>query len=447
MRTLASVAEQVRSGRVTAREMLDASLVRIDDPAGEGRAAFRVVSRESAQATAAAVDELRAAGVPLPPLAGVPISIKDLFDVAGEQTLAGSRVLKRIEPAHRDAPVIQRLRAAGAVFIGRTNMTEFAYSGLGINPHYGTPANPFDRSGRRLPGGSSSGAVISVTDGMAYAGIGSDTGGSCRIPAALCGVTGFKPTQHRIPLEGVDPLSPSYDTVGAMAPTVACCALLDAIMAGESAPVLAEYPLNRQHLLVIENVLMDDLDAPTSAAFDSALRKLSEAGALISRERLDALALLPELVVNGGIVAAEAYARHRRLIEEHRGEYDPRVVGRIELGARQTAADYIDLHRLRRTLIETVVRETASFDAIIAPTTPITAPPIASLEDESEYMRVNRLMLRNPSLANLLDWPSVSLPCHRPGAIPVGLMLIGNANQDRRLFEIANTIERIISHE
>jgi aspartyl-tRNA(Asn)/glutamyl-tRNA(Gln) amidotransferase subunit A len=206
MNSLANLVERVRSGHETAQQLLRQCFARIDAPDGEGNLVFRALSRDTAQASAAAIDRLQAAGVPLPALAGVPISIKDLFDVAGEQTLAGSRVLRDREPADRDAPVIARLRAAGAVFVGRTNMTEFAYSGLGLNPHYGTPANPFDRAHRRIPGGSSSGAAVSVTDGMAYAGIGSDTGGSCRIPAALCGIVGFKPTQRRIPLQGVEPL-------------------------------------------------------------------------------------------------------------------------------------------------------------------------------------------------------------------------------------------------
>lgn len=346
MRTIASVAKGMRNRDETATGLLSDCLERIDDPKGEGGLAFRTVSRDGARATASAVDQLRQANVPLPPLAGVPISIKDLFDVAGEQTLAGSRVLSNLDQAQSDAPVIARLRRAGAVFVGRTNMTEFAYSGLGINPHYGTPANPYDRPARRIPGGSSSGAVVSVTDDMAYAGIGSDTGGSCRIPAAMCGITGFKPTQHRIPLQGADPLSPSYDSVGVLAPTVACCATIDAVMAGEeSAPMLPEFPHKGLRLLVIENVLTEDLDQPTGTAFDAALHQLSQAGAVITHKRAEALALLPDLLVNGGIVAAEAYGRHRGLIAEHREEYDPRVLVRIEVGARQSAADYIEMCR------------------------------------------------------------------------------------------------------
>ncbi len=444
-RTLIDAAEQVRVGQVTAQELLAESLARIDDPAGEGAAAFREVSRRTAQATAVAIDGLRAAEVPLAPLAGVPISIKDLFDVAGEQTLAGSRVLRDRAPAERDAPAIARLRAAGAVFVGRTNMTEFAYSGLGLNPHYGTPANPFERSRRRIPGGSSSGAAVSVADGMACAGIGSDTGGSCRIPAALCGVTGFKPTQSRIPLQGVEPLSSSYDTVGAMAPSVACCALLDAVMAGE--PVVAPDPVPeaRLRLLAVQNVLLDDLDEPTAAAFDAALGRLSGAGAAIARRRLEPLASLPDMLVNGGIQAAEAWAYHRELVQAHRQDYDPRVVARMELAGHQSAVEYIDMLRLRRRLRAAVDRATAPFDAIVAPTTAVTAPAIDSLEDFDEYMRMNRLMLRNTSLANVLDRPSVSLPCHARGTAPVGLMLIGSSGRDRELFAVAAAVERVLA--
>jgi aspartyl-tRNA(Asn)/glutamyl-tRNA(Gln) amidotransferase subunit A len=241
--SLDSLAGQLAGGATSSARLLQQALTRIDDPAGQGKPTFTRVHRAAAQAAAVSSDRLRAAGVVPSPLAGLPISVKDLFDVAGEPTPAGSVALADAPPASHDASIVARLRAAGAVIVGRTNMTEFAFSGVGWNPHYGTPLNPYDRATGRIPGGSSSGAAVSVTDGMAVGALGTDTGGSCRIPAALCGIVGYKPTAKRIPLGGVLPLSFSLDSVGPLAPTVACCSALDAIMAGEQPADLEPFPL------------------------------------------------------------------------------------------------------------------------------------------------------------------------------------------------------------
>src|SRR5438874_12202294 len=221
--TLAALAADLAAGRTTSRELVEAALDRIADPAGEGvRALLKVYGRE-ARAVADAQDQLRQSGYVASPLAGIPVSIKDLFDVAGEVTLAGSKALDDRPPATADAPVVARLKAAGAIIIGRTNMTEFAFSGVGINPHYGTPGNPYDRS--LIPGGSSSGAAVSVGDGQAVVAIGTDTGGSVRIPAAFCGIAGFKPTQYRVSRDGAVPLSTTLDSIGPLANSIACCAI------------------------------------------------------------------------------------------------------------------------------------------------------------------------------------------------------------------------------
>src|SRR6266851_3053407 len=233
--TVLSLAADLAAGRTSSRALIEAALARIAEPSGEGARSFVKVYADSARAAADAQDSLRKAGYVASPLAGLPVSIKDLFDVAGEPTLAGSTALDDRPLAQSDAPVVSRLRAAGAVLIGRTNMTEFAFSGVGINPHYGTPGNPYDR--RLIPGGSSSGAAVSVSDGGAVIAIGTDTGGSVRIPAALCGIVGFKPTQERISRDGVTPLSTTLDSIGPLANSVACCAIADAILAG--APPLA----------------------------------------------------------------------------------------------------------------------------------------------------------------------------------------------------------------
>src|SRR5258706_15013802 len=229
--TVLDLAAAWRAGHTSSRDLVEMALARIADPDGEGPRTFVKVYADTARAAADAQDRLRRAGYVASPLAGLPVSVKDLFDIAGERSLAGSKALDDLPPAQHDAPIVARLRAAGAVLIGRTNMTEFAFSGVGINPHYGTPGNPADR--RLIPGGSSSGAAVSVGDGQAVVAIGTDTGGSVRIPAAFCGITGFKPTQYRILRDGAVPLSTTLDSIGPLANSIACCAIADAIMAGE----------------------------------------------------------------------------------------------------------------------------------------------------------------------------------------------------------------------
>src|ERR1700754_1552635 len=219
-------AADLEAGRTTARALVDACRARIADPQGEGARAFLHVDAEAAIEAAKAMDRLREVRAAPSPFAGIPISIKDLFDIKGQITRAGSRALDDSPAADADAPVVSRLRRAGFILIGRTNMTEFAYSGIGINPHYGTPKSAWQREVGHVPGGSSSGAAVSVVDGMAHGALGSDTGGSCRIPAAYNGIVGYKPTQQRIPLDGGVPLSFSLDSYGPLARTVECCAIL-----------------------------------------------------------------------------------------------------------------------------------------------------------------------------------------------------------------------------
>lgn len=423
---------------------MERCLDRIDDPGGEGSRAFLHVARDSARAAAAGWDRMRGAGLPLPSLAGVPISVKDLFDVAGETTTAGSRILAEAPPAVRDATAVERLRRAGAVILGRTNMTEFAFSGVGLNPHFGTPRNPWDRETERIPGGSSSGAAVSVADGMATAALGTDTGGSCRIPAALCGLVGFKPTASRIPLDGVVPLSPSLDTVGTIASSVEWIVRLDAALAGTPTNPLPGTATRGLRLLVPEVPFHEGMDGPTSRAFDSALERLSAAGALIIRKELPELAELPQLVEDGGIAAAEAYAWHERFLVARGSEYDPRVRVRLEGGGRQSAAAHVRRTQLRARLIRGTMRELEPFDALLAPTTPLVAPPLAAFHDDEEYHRLNRLLLRNPSVANLLNACSISLPCHAPETAPVGLMLMAPGGEDHRLIAIAAAIEGVV---
>jgi aspartyl-tRNA(Asn)/glutamyl-tRNA(Gln) amidotransferase subunit A len=442
METVAEQAHALETGRTTSRALVEACLARVADPAGEGARTFIEVHAEPARALADAADWQRKVGRAPSPYAGIPISLKDLFDVAGETTRAGSKVLSGAAPALTHAPVVARVLAAGLVPVGRTNMTEFAFSGLGINPHYGTPRSPWDRATGRIPGGSSSGAAVSVADGMATAALGTDTGGSCRVPAALCGVTGYKPTARRVPIDGVLPLAPSLDSVGPLAPSVTCCAVIDAILAGE-APVL---PIPRSvkglRLALPANIVRDGMDTATQAAFERAVAKISDAGAQIvvtSFPVLDAIGAANRL---GGFAASEAYAWHRALLEKG-AFYDPRIRVRIERGVKQSAADYLDLLAARKRLIVEMSAATAPYDALIMPTVPIVPPAIAALDDEAEYNRVNMLLLRNPAYWNFLDRCAISLPCHPEGAPPAGLMLVGETLGDHQLFAIAAGVEAL----
>jgi aspartyl-tRNA(Asn)/glutamyl-tRNA(Gln) amidotransferase subunit A len=444
MQTLAQLEAELADGG-SSRGLVEQCLARIADRAGEGGRVFLKVHGDDALAAADFYDRLRAHGATPSPFAGIPISLKDLFDVAGDVTTAGSRVLRDARAATRDAPCVARLRAAGFIPIGRTNMTEFAFSGLGINPHYGTPLNPYDRGAGRIPGGSSSGAAVSVTDAMAYGALGTDTGGSCRIPAALCGIVGFKPTARRVPTAGAFPLSTSLDSVGPLAATVACCAVLDAVLAGEPMVELAAFPLSGLRLAVPQTTVLDGMEPAVARAFEVALAALRDAGAGIVDIPLRELSELPDINAKGGLPAAEAYAVHRALIAKAEKVYDPRVLIRILRGQEQDAADYIDLAEARKQFIRRLAAITAPYDALVMPTVPVTAPRLADLEADDAYRRVNFLVLRNPSIANFLDRCSISLPCHRAGDAPVGLMLIGEHGADRRLLAIAAAIEHVVS--
>jgi aspartyl-tRNA(Asn)/glutamyl-tRNA(Gln) amidotransferase subunit A len=429
----------------TSRELVEQCLSRIDDKSGEGSRVFLKVNAADALAAAEYYDRLRAHGASPSPFAGIPVSIKDLFDVAGEVTTAGSVVLRGAAAAARDAPCVARLRAAGFIPIGRTNMTEFAFSGLGINPHYGTPLNPHDRAAARIPGGSSSGAAVSVTDGMAFGALGTDTGGSCRIPAALCGIVGFKPTAHRVPTKGAFPLSTSLDSVGPLAATVACCAVLDAVLAGEPAADLPAFAVGGLRLAVPQTMVLDGVEPAVARAFDAALTALRKAGARIVDISLRELSELAQINAKGGLAAVESYAIHRALIAKAEKIYDPRVLTRLLRGREQDAADYMDLVSARADFIRRVAAVTAPYDALVMPTVPVTAVPVADLVADDAYRQVNFLVLRNPSVANFLDRCSISIPCHRGGEAPVGLMLIGEHGADRRLLAIATAIEAVVS--
>jgi aspartyl-tRNA(Asn)/glutamyl-tRNA(Gln) amidotransferase subunit A len=447
MWTVAQLGADLAAGKTSSRELVEQALARIGERSGEGGRAFLKVYAEAARADADYCDRLRKAGVRRSLVDGLPVSLKDLFDVAGEVTRAGSRIRESSPPAKTDAPAVARLRAAGAVFIGRTNMVEFAFGGLGLNPHYGTPKNPYDRKAGRVPGGSSSGAAVAQADGMAVMSLGSDTRGSIRGPAALCGVTGWKPTARRVPREGAFPLSFTLDSVGPLANSVPCCAAYDAVLAGEPRDALPQIDVNGLRLLVPRSAVLDELDRDVGAAFHSALARLSKAGARTSERRVPQFDHQSEYFKGGGYAGAEAYHIHRAN-HERIDAYDPRVGKRILQGKTLTATDYLSLGDLRAEFIREVEALAAPFDAILMPTAPCIAPTIAEVDaSDDDYFRWNMRVLRNNGLINFLDGCAASVPCHEPGSAPVGLMVCGVAGSDRHTLAVAAAIERALARD
>lgn len=439
--TLASLGEQLASGKTTSRALTEEALARIESPEGEGKATFVRVFREAALAAAEASDKLRKAGVVPSPLAGIPVSVKDLTDVAGYVTQAGSASREGDPPATKDATVLARLRAAGAVVMGTTNMTEFALGGLGINPHFGDAKNPWDRKTGRIPGGSSSGAAISVTDGMAYAALGTDTMGSVRIPAGLSGLTGFKPTAARVPRDGIFPLSTTLDSVGPLANSVECCALVDAIFAGEPPPTLRPMPISGLRLGVPKTVVLDGLDPEVARAFDATLKKLSAAGAKIEEFDFPEVLEVMDLNKRCGLSMVECYALHRKRIPGRESRYDPRILARIMLGESIQFADYYDALQLRAELVTRSAETTGRFDAVVMPTLPVIAPPISKFLDTPEGRKDGfPIVIRNTCIGNYLDRCAVTVPCNEPGEAPEGFMVMGERMGDRETLAVASSV-------
>jgi aspartyl-tRNA(Asn)/glutamyl-tRNA(Gln) amidotransferase subunit A len=442
--TLDGLSAELRDGKTSSRKLVEQALAKISDPAGEGARAFIKVDAEGALAAADYQDGLRRQNRQPSPFAGIPISVKDLFDLAGEVTTAGSRVLKDAAPALVDAPAIGALKAAGLVLLGRTNMTEFAYSGVGLNPHYGTPRSVFDRKTGRIPGGSSSGAAVAVADGMCALSIGTDTGGSCRIPAAYNGITGYKPSTGRVSTRGAYPLSSRFDSVGPLGNSVACCAAADALMAGDWTGKIAARGISSLRIGVLKTAVLESLDADVAAAYERALARLSKAGAALVDLAFEELLEMPGLTIKGGIVAAEAYAQHRDLIARKGAGYDPRVRIRLDAAAGISAAEYLSIVKRRDEMIRRFSAVTQGLSTIVLPTVMIAPPPITALESDQDYLRYNSMSLRNTYVGNFLDCCAISIPVNEPGAAPVGLMLMGVWGQDQSLFSVAQAVENLL---
>jgi aspartyl-tRNA(Asn)/glutamyl-tRNA(Gln) amidotransferase subunit A len=430
----------------SARDRLEEALARIADPNGEGKRACLTVYTQSARIAADAADARAREGITLGPLDGAIISIKDLFDVAGEPTRAGSKVLVDAPPATTDATVVRRLRAAGAVIVAKTNMVEFAFGG-GLNRHYGTPGNPADRT--RIPGGSSSGAAVAVADGMCEIGIGTDTAPSVRMPAAFCGVVGFKPSKFRVSTDGVFPLSYTLDSVGPLAKTVADCARADAVMAGDEPWTVNPAPLAGLRLGIPQGRLLAELDPTVAARFAAAMDDLRRAGVRLSEETIP---FIDTIVPANGIplflalIGAEAYAIHRERFAMRGAEYEPSVRARLELARTIPAADYIATAHERPSLVRAMDVRLSDLDGLVLPTTPIVAPTIAELSNiEAELAVDGAILIRNTVIANFFDLCAISLPCPRAGGLPVGLMLVARNGRDRKLLRMAAAVERLLA--
>jgi amidase/aspartyl-tRNA(Asn)/glutamyl-tRNA(Gln) amidotransferase subunit A len=445
---LCAARQRVQQRQARATDLLAASTAAADAPACTH--AYLRRFDDGARAAAAAADLRADAGQPLPPLAGLAVSVKDLFDVAGAPTTAASAAMDDARPALHDCPAVARLRAAGAALTGHTNLSEFAFSGVGLNPHHGTPANAATAAldaAPRIPGGSTSGGAVTVAAGAAWAALGSDTGGSIRIPAALQGLVGFKSTQRLVPLDGAVPLSTSLDTACAITRSVRDAVLLHEVLAARRVPPQAR-PAARWRFGVPTTLMLDDLEPAVAEAFDRALRRLRDAGAQVLELPLPPLAELAALNAGGGFAAAESWAWHRARLAARGDRYDPRVALRIRRGEAMGAADYIELLGARRDWIARMEAACAGFDALLAPTVPMVAPPIAPLlHDDAAFFATNARLLRNPSAVNFLDGCAISLPCHRAGDWPVGLMLFAPALADDRLLAAAAFAEPLLAQD
>ena len=436
----------IQQHQTSALEMLDQSLAVAAGPACD-RAYIRRFDA-SARQSAAAVDALAAQGVPLPPLAGLAVSIKDLFDVAGQPSTGGSAAMSDAAPAIADGPAVARLRRAGAALTGHTNLSEFAFSGVGINPHHGTPVNAgtlLTDATARVPGGSTSGGATTVAAGAAWAALGSDTGGSIRIPAALQGLVGFKNTQRLTPLAGCIPLSSTLDTSCAITRSVRDAVLLHEVLADRKVSLVSR-PAHLLRLAVPTTLMLDDLEPVVARAFDAALQTLRAAGAVIDEIELPALSRLASLNAQGGFAAAESWAWHRARLNDRADRYDPRVAIRIRRGQTMGAADYVDLIHARAAWIDEVQSCSGAYDALLSPTVPMVAPALAPLlADDEAFFATNGRLLRNPAVVNFLDGCAVSLPCQAVGQLPVGLMIWAGALADDRVLSVSLAIEATLA--
>lgn len=439
---LTTLAARLDSGKTTSRDLVEWAAQQLQECGEDGQRSFVEHDLTAARELADTIDKRRARGDSLPPFAGIPVTVKDLFDVAGQTTRAGS-LLRDGEPAApADAEAVSRLRDAGFIVIGRTNMTEFAYSGLGLNPHFGTPRNAWDRDNERIPGGSSSGAATTVAWGISAAGLGTDTGGSCRIPAAFNGIVGFKPTAARVSMAGCFPLSASLDSIGPLANKVSCCAILDQILS--NLPALGQVAPSDVSIIVPTNVIDWGLDAEVARAFVRTIATLHDHGLPINYAKVDLIDEADEINGESILSVYECYRHHEAWVNDPKSPCDPMVRARIMPGQSIPEARYREVLNRRRAITRDFQAHFGDRTFMATPTVSIVPPRIRDLADEKDYRRINRQVLRTTSLANCLDGASISLPCHRAGEAPVGFMLTGAMSSDLRLLALARSVERLV---
>jgi amidase/aspartyl-tRNA(Asn)/glutamyl-tRNA(Gln) amidotransferase subunit A len=420
-------------------------LAHADARADEAGIALLARRDEAALAEAGAWDALLAGGAPVAPLAGSVLTVKACFDCTGWVTHAGSRVLADEAPAHSDAPLVAALRRAGALLAAQTNMTEFAYGALGVNRAYGTPATPLDARRERVAGGSSSGAAVAVALGVADISLGSDTSGSARIPAAFCGVAGFKPSRGRYADAGMRYLSPTFDVPGVLATSARACRRVDRALCGRLDPHAKPLRFTDLRFIVPERFATDDVDRTVCRAFESWLSGLSAQGARIEHKPLACLAEAGAVARAGGIIAAEAFMLHRATLEAGADRYDPRVGPRIAAGAQVRAHDYAAALTRLHALATQFHAELGDAHAVLTPTVPMLPPRIVDLEDDAAYLAENARSFRLTEFANRLDLPSVSVPGDLRQRAPIGLLITGRRGDDVRLLDAAVAVERCLS--
>ena len=427
---------------MTSSARLEQCLDRIKDPKGQGNIIFTRLYEETARQDAAASDARLAAGRPLSAIDGNIVSIKDLFDVAGDVTTAGSRLMSKNAPAESDAPIVQTLRRAGAVIIGKTHMTEFAFSAVGMNPHFGDPGNPDDVT--RIAGGSSTGAAIAIRLGMCDMSVGSDTGGSIRMPSALCGTVGLKPTQARIPREGMVPLCPSFDTAGAIAANVQDCAKLDAVLAGGSKSEIEPLTLEGLRIGVPESYFFDGMETPVQEAFEATLERLKQSGALLVKARMDEiLADMNTVNERATFPNVESSYVFRQQMKDDPDAVDPFIRSRIERGMSIEASHYIWMTEQRSDLMSRIDAAMQFLDFIVTPTVPILAAKIEDMRNPDQLATTNLLLLRNTWVANFFNLPAMSLPINN-GGLSIGLQIFGKRAEDKRVLSAALAVEKLV---
>ena len=445
MATAARLAEELRAGRLDAVELTERTLASI--AASKDPAIFTEVLGDRAKREAEAARKRLKAGRPLSALDGIPVAWKDLFDIEGRTTTAGSIVLKSEPAAKRDASLLEAAVAAGLVTIGMTNMTEFAYSGIGLNPHYGTPRNPCDPVTARSPGGSSSGSAVAVAAGNVPLAIGTDTGGSIRVPAAFNGIVGYKTSAGHYPMTGVFPLSRTLDSLGPLAHTVEDCVLADMVLRGELVPAARRISLDGVSILIPETLVLDGCETAVLDNFEASIERLAKAGARIKRAPMPALAAIPELISkHGNLIGAEALQVHEvRIKGRDAVRMDQRVVKRIAMAQSMSATDLVTVLQTRAHLIAEV-NDLIATSILAFPTTPHVSMPIAPLEADDElFFRVNAKTLRNTMVGNFLDWCGVAIPNGKDAeGMPTSILFSARRGGDTDVLSAALAAEPVL---